>query len=108
MEPVLVVVMIVAVLAAWAWFVNPGQDPRKRSPLWFAFTATAASLLYLIAGAAGYELEHGVPFTIGSAWSGTVIWSQIWIGAGLSLIACYLWRQGLRSIRSSLQTSIDR
>jgi hypothetical protein len=70
------------------------------SPLWGAFTATAVAILFVVAGAGGYRLERGVPFTI-AAWSGTVLWSEIWGGIGVALIAIYLWRRGLRSLRRS-------
>ena len=37
---------------------------RTLSALWRAFTATAAAMLFVVVGAVGYTLWHGVPFTI--------------------------------------------
>jgi hypothetical protein len=71
-----------------------------RSPLWGAFTATAVSILFIVAGGVGYKLTHGVPFTHSTEWTGQVLWSQIWVGAAAALLAVFLWRAGLRSLRS--------
>ena len=83
------------------WFVYRRSHGRSLSPLWGAFTATAVAVLFLVAGALGYRLEGGVPFAIAAAWSGTVLWSEIWVGIGAALIAAYLWHRGLRSLRRS-------
>jgi hypothetical protein len=101
MERVLPILALVAFGVAWHWFLHKKSGGRSRSPLWGAFTATAVAILFLVAGAAGYKLSHGVPFTIGSAWTDQVIWSEIWVGAGVALIAVYLWRLGVQSLRSS-------
>jgi succinate dehydrogenase hydrophobic anchor subunit len=100
MEGVLPLLILAAVLVAWQWLVPASS--RRRSPLWGAFTATALAILFLTAGTAGYELSHGVPFTSSGAWTGNVIWSQIWMGAAIALVAAHLWRLGLQSIRRSL------
>jgi hypothetical protein len=95
---VLVVLSIFGLAVAWQWFLYKKSGRSPWNPLWMAFTATAAAILFLVAGAAGYQLSHGVPFTVRSAWTDRVIWSQIWAGAGIALVAVFLWRRGLRSI----------
>ena len=101
MERLPPLLVVVGLLVAWYWFVEKKSGARSRTPLWGAFSTTSAAILFLVAGTVGYKLNHGVPFTIRDAWSGQVIWSEIWVGAGLALIAIYLWRAGLRSLRLS-------
>ena len=64
-----------------------------------AFSASAGACLYLVAGLAGYTLSRHDRFVAGTPWSTGVIWSEIRIGLALSLLAVYLWRRGLHSIR---------
>ena len=92
---------LLACVAAWHWFVYRRSHGRSLSPLWGAFTATAVAVLFVVAGASGYRLQGGVPFTIAAGWSGTVLWSEIWVGIGTALIAAYLWHRGLCSLRRS-------
>jgi hypothetical protein len=104
MERIVAVLALAALLvfvAASHWLLYRRSRGRTSSPLWGAFTATAVAMLFVVAGALGYRLEHGVPFTIAAAWSGKVLWSQVWVGAGVALLAIYLWRRGLRSLRRS-------
>jgi len=96
-----VLTALLAVVIAWHWFSYRRSRGRTWSSLWGAFTATAVSMLFVVAGALGYRLEGGVPFTIAAAWSGTVLWPEIWVGIGVALIAIYLWYRGLRSLRRS-------
>ncbi len=101
MERTLAILALAAVLAfvaAWHWLLYRRSRGRTWSPLWGAFTATAAAILFVVSGALGYRLERGVPFTIAAAWSDTVLWSEIWLGICAGLIAIYLWRRGLRSL----------
>ena len=98
---ILALAALLAFVAAWHWFVYRRSHGRSLSPLWGAFTATAVAVLFVVAGAGGYRLHGGVPFTIAAAWSGTVLWSEIWVGIGTALIAAYLWHRGLRSLRRS-------
>jgi len=98
---ILALAALLAFVAAWHWFVYRRSHGRSLSPLWGAFTATAVAILFVVAGALGYRLERGVPFTITAAWSGTVLSSEIWVGIGAGLIAIYLWNRGLRSLRRS-------
>jgi hypothetical protein len=104
MERILAIQALAALLAcvaAWHWVMYRRSRGRTWSPLWGAFTATAVAMLFLVAGTLGYRLRGGVPFTIAGAWSGTVVWSEIWVGVAVALIAIYLWRRGLRSLRRS-------
>lgn len=98
MTPVLVVFSFLGLALAWHWFLYKKSGRRPWNPLWLAFTATAAAIMFLVAGAVGYQLSHGVPFTVASAWKDRVIWSQIWAGAAIVVVAVFLWRRGLRSI----------
>lgn len=101
MDRVIPVLAVVAFLAVWTFLLHKRSGGRTWSPLWGAFTATAAAILFVVAGAVGYRLNHGVPFMNRAAWSDQVIWSQIWVGIGVALIAVYLWRLGVRSLRSA-------
>jgi hypothetical protein len=92
---------VLAVVAAWHWVLYRRSRGRTWSPLWGAFTATAVAMLFLVAGALGYRLEGGVPFTIAAAWSDRVLWSEVWVGIVVALIAIYLWHRGLRALRRS-------
>ena len=42
MDRVVSLLIVVAVLVAWLWLVPAGARSRRQSPLWGAFTATAA------------------------------------------------------------------
>jgi len=98
---ILALVALLAFVAAWHWLLYRRSSGRTWSSLWGAFTATAVAILFVVAGALGYRLERGVPFTITAAWSGQVLWSEIWVGTGVALLAIYLWQRGLRSLRRS-------
>lgn len=95
------VLALCAAVIAWHWFFDRKSAGGTRSPLWGAFTATLVAILFVTAGLTGYELKHGVPFTIQDAWSGRVLWAEIWVGAAVGVLAVFLWRAGLRSIRDS-------
>jgi hypothetical protein len=97
----LILVGVVVVVVGWHWFINVQSGGRARSPLWGAFTATAVAILFVVAGAVGYKLTHGVPFANRLEWTGRVLWSEIWVGAAAAVVAVFLWRAGLRSIRTS-------
>jgi len=100
MKGIAIFVAFVAVLAVCQSFLYRQSRGRMRSPLWGAFTATAVAILFVVAGVVGYKLTHGVPFTHRAEWTGQVLWSQIWVGAAAALVAGFLWRAGLRSIRT--------
>jgi hypothetical protein len=96
----LILLAVPVVLVGWHWFIHKKSSGRSRSPLWGAFTATFVATLFTVAGALGYEINHGVPFTVASAWAGRVLWAQIALGAVVGLVAVYLWRVGLRQLRN--------
>ena len=97
----LILVGVVVVVVGWHWFINVQSGGRARSPLWGAFTATAVAILFIVAGAVGYKLTHGIPFTHGLEWTGRVLWSEIAVGVAAGVAAIFFWRAGLRSIRAS-------
>jgi hypothetical protein len=101
MEPFAIVLALAAVAILWHWLMYRQSSGRTHSPLWMAFSTTTLAILFVTAGATGYRLSHGVPFTIPSAWTGQIIWSQIAVGACAALLAAYFWRLGLRSLRTS-------
>jgi hypothetical protein len=97
MDLVIPVLTIVAFLAAWHFWLY------KRSggwnPLWMAFSATAAAVLFLITGVIGYTLSRHERFVAHAPWAGHVIWSQVLIGLLAGLVAVYFWRKGLQRMR---------
>src|SRR6185312_16789275 len=73
-DRVIPIVVIVAAVALWWWFLQVHSGGRARSPLWMAFSLTAASMLYLVAGFVGYTLDRHDRFVARTAWTGSVIW----------------------------------
>ncbi len=70
------------------------------TPLWLAFSATAASIMFVVAGAIGYNLSKHSRFLAGIAWSPAVIWWEIGVGVALAVLSALLWRQGVRSLHT--------
>ena len=101
MEPVLPVVAVLALFAAWVVFLYKRSGGRVWSPLWMAFSTTTTAALFLVAGFLGYTLNRHTRFVDGTAWTGEVIWWQIGVGAVATAAAVFFWRKGLQSIRSS-------
>lgn len=89
---------VVAFLAAWAWFLHKRSRGRQWSPLWLAFSTTAAAALFIVAGSIGYTLSRHERFRAGSAWSETVIWWEVVVGIALVPLAVYFWRRGVHSL----------
>jgi hypothetical protein len=98
MDQFAAVLVIVAVLATWGWFLYKSSRGRMWSPLWLAFSTTAAAVLFLVAGAIGYTLSKRARFFDGTSWSDGVIWWQVGVGLALLPLALYFWRRGLRSM----------
>ena len=98
--PILVVPAIIVLIVAWHRALYRRTGGRSMGPLWGAFNATLGSLLFLISGAVGYKMSHGLPFANRAAWTGTIVWPEIWAGVALALVAAVLWRFGLRSLRT--------
>lgn len=88
---------------------------RRWSPIPAAFSATTVSLLYLAAGISGYRVERRVRFFTddATAWSGTVIWWEVGVGAALIPVAVYFWRKASREVdkqarhRPPIKTATD-
>lgn len=97
--------LVVAFLTLW--FVQYGPHGVRR-PLWPAFSSTLASVVFLSAGAFGYNLSTPERFVEGTAWRDGVIWWQVWIGVALLVFAGAMWRHGLRAIRSGSISLNDR
>jgi hypothetical protein len=97
MDQFAAVLVIVAVLATWGWFLYKVSRGRMWSPLWLAFSTTAAAVLFLVAGANGYTLSKHARFVDGTSWSDAVIWWQVGVGLALLPLAAFFWRKGLRS-----------
>jgi hypothetical protein len=78
------------------------MSPTGRSGLFqLAFTFTAFALVCLVAGTIGYNLSRHPRFVNGTAWSDTVIWWEIGLGAAVLPLAVYFWRKALRSLGAS-------
>jgi MFS family permease len=83
--------------------------PRRRTrryaytPMGYAFSATFAAALFLVSGLIGYRLNKERLFA-DTRWANDVIWWQVWVGVAAACIAVYLWRTGLRDIRSNVYT----
>ena len=71
------VLTFVALLAAWNIFLYKRSGGRAWSPLWMAFSTTAAAVLFLVAGTIGYTLSRHDRFVADTAWAGGVIWWEI-------------------------------
>lgn len=100
MDRVIPVLTLVALVVAWNVFLYRRSGGRAWSPLWMAFSTTAAAVLYLVAGTIGYTLSRHDQFVANTAWTGSVIWWEICVGIGAALVAVYFWRKGLQKIRA--------
>jgi hypothetical protein len=99
MDQMLAILAIVMLVATGLWLQYRLSRGRMWTPLWLAFTATAASVLFTSAGMLGYRLSKGARFDAGTAWASSVIWWQIGVGFVLAGVAAILWRQGVQSLR---------
>ena len=97
MEQLLAVLAIVALVASGTWFQYRLSGRRLYTPLWIAFSMTATALVLLTAGISGYTLSRHDQFVAGTAWSDSIIWSQVGFGVVLIPVAVFFWRKGLRS-----------
>jgi hypothetical protein len=71
---------------------------RRRRPIFNALSLTACAVLFLVSGVAGYSLDRHARFVAGTAWSPTVIWWQVGVGAAMLAAAIWFWRTGLRQL----------
>jgi succinate dehydrogenase hydrophobic anchor subunit len=93
---------VIAVLFTWWWhfhtWSNSPRARRARSPLWLGFSASAAAMMFLIAGMIGFNLSKRARFFDGTAWADGVIWWQVASGLALLPVAIYLLRRGVREL----------
>jgi hypothetical protein len=69
----------------------------KTSPLHFAFSFTAAAMLFIVAGAMGYTFSRQVGHYWGH-WTGAPVGWQIALGAACAVVAAMYWRRALRQV----------
>jgi hypothetical protein len=106
LQPVVIVAGGILFVVAWIWFINRRQNPvarHRQNPLWLGFTMTAASLLFLISGFIGFNLSRRDRFLNGTAWSESIIWWEVAMGAALLPIAAYLLYRGGQEINARLR-----
>jgi hypothetical protein len=70
----------------------------RRRPLFNALSLSAAAALFLVTGVIGYTLDKHARFVAGTAWSPSVIWWQVAVGAACLAAAAWFWRRGLREL----------
>lgn len=81
--------LLIVAAVAWHRLINK----RARNPLWIAFSFTALALVLIIAGAIGYTLDRRTRFFAGTGWTGSVIWSEVWLGIAMLIAAAFLFRK---------------
>ena len=96
----LTLVTIIALIAAWALFLDAQSEGRVWTPLWTAFSTTLVAVLFLVTGTVGYAFGKGDRLVSATRWTGEVIWWQIGVGVGSALIAAVLWRKGIKQLRA--------
>jgi len=100
MESIVAVLAVIAVVSAGTWFQYRLSRGRMWTPLWMAFSATATSVLFLVAGTLGVNLSKRSRFLAGDVPSPDVIWWEVGVGVALAIVSVFLWRQGVRLMRS--------
>lgn len=100
---VLTVFAVLVVVIAVSWYSQYGAFGVRRGPLWPAFSGTFASMLFLGAGVAGYNLNRHERFVEATSWRDGVIWWEVWIGIALLVFAVAMWRRGLRGLAPTSQ-----
>jgi succinate dehydrogenase hydrophobic anchor subunit len=86
----LLTIALVVVASVW-W------RPKPR-PFDAAFGATAAALLFLVAGTIGFTIEKNNWSFITVTRSDAVVWWEIFYGLVALVFAVYFWRKGLRTL----------
>src|SRR3954452_15261253 len=98
-ERVIPLLIIAALVIGWnLWTYKHAAGPVRR-PLWTAFSASAAAVLYAGAGLIGYTLDRHDRFVAHTAWAGHVIWSEVAIGLLAAGVAVYFWRRAVIASR---------
>jgi hypothetical protein len=75
-----------------------GRRPGH-TPMAYAFSATFLAVIHIFSGLIGYRLHRGGG---SDRWAGSVVWWEVWMGFAAAAIAVYLWRKGLRDLRSNV------
>ena len=76
----------------------------SRNPFGFAFSSTAAMLLFLGAGTIGYKLDRHDRFVSHTAWADGPIWWEMAAGVVCALIAAVAWHRAIRSMNDGTRT----
>jgi len=101
MDVVIPILAIVAIVGGWNLFLYKQSGGRMWSPLWMAFSATAAAVFFAAAGLAGYTLDRHERFVAQTSWAAHVIWSQVGFGLLAAFVAVYFWRRALSGRRAN-------
>jgi hypothetical protein len=96
MDAIIGIVLLVGLILAWNYHYSSTNPFR-----WF-FTLTIASLIFLVAGTTGYNLNRHNRFVDGTGWSDTVIWWQVGVGFALLPLAALFWHRARRLINARL------
>jgi len=97
MEPIVAVLGILTVVGAGVWFQYRLSRGRMWSPLWLAFSATATSILFMVAGAIGYQLDRHARFIAPHQPFSGVIWWEVGVGLAVAVLAAIMWRRAARA-----------
>jgi hypothetical protein len=95
MDRAFAVFTIVALVLACNLLMFKQSKGRMWSPLWMAFSASAAAGLNLVAGLIGYTLDRHDRFVAHTSWAGHVIWSQVALGVVAGSFAVLFWRRAV-------------
>ena len=99
--------VVVPFLAAWWWLLRRFGGDRFRNPFQIAIGLTAAAALLVVAGVVGYDLVSHDRLVNGTAWSDTVIWWEVGLGAALLSAAAYFWRISIGYIGSNSRAGLS-
>jgi protein-S-isoprenylcysteine O-methyltransferase Ste14 len=74
------------------------------NPFAYAFSFTAAMLLFLGAGTVGYNLSTRDRFLTHTAWTDGPIWWEMGAGVVCALIAAVAWHRAMRTLNDGTLT----
>ena len=97
MDRVVPILAIAAIVVTGIWFQYWLSRGRMWTPLWLAFSTTATSIMFVVAGTIGYNLDRHASFVARTPWAPGVIWWEVGAGVALAILATLFWRQALRS-----------
>lgn len=108
MDPVVPYIVLIAAGGAWHYYFYKESGGRTHRPLWMAFSATALSIIFLAAGTTGFLLSPHDRFVSHTSWTGSIVWWELEAGLGLAILAAFLWRLGLRDLKTDAARGITR